>query len=496
MRRFLAIILVLLLLCGCTRRPETDQTESQATSQTEAQTTAQTEAQTEASSEAAALESARLSDLTADTVLLYRQAGFKSRQGDLLSMETVLSAPEEALLPRTHYYDDCFPGGAACWLRLLDYAFANEYQGFSVRTSSLPVLTADQRSMLGILYHIDDGKPILMEVDGVSTVWYHCNRADTMEKFTVGLAEARRIAAEAPRGDDWETAAWIFNYLADHVDYGDRETYYRDRGHHLCDTLLDHEGLCSGYADAMYYLCNLCGVECLELQGLSNGPAGPGSGEAVGHAWNCVRVYGTWYVCDPTFNDTAPVPADVPLCFCLSSRFFETTFGHSATEIYGDPEKIPACEKCFDPVSAWNTTPEGALKSWLWFAACEAFDPVYLLAGAGLTDYRADAGDSDEETRITDVPYADFAAWSGRFMSRDAMDCLSDLFFEGEDGRLHVRRKETETGIDWAKLQLVSVTETDGVYTADLGDGSAAFTVSQSGDGLYRIETIALAPKE
>ena len=484
MKRFLAIILALLLLCGCTQRSGTDQTEDQTT------------AQPAAVSEAAALENARVSDLTADTVLLYRQAEFKSRQGDLLSMETVFSAPEEALLPRTHVYDDSFPGGSACWLQLLDYAFANGYQGFSVRTSSLPALTADQQNTLEILYHIDDGKLFLMDVDGISTVWYLCNRDDTMEKFTVGLAEARRIAAEAPRGDDWETTEWIFRYLADHVDYGDRETYYRDRGNHLYDTLLDHEALCSGYADAMYYLCSLCGVECLEIQGLSNGAAGAGSEEADGHAWNCVNVYGTWYVCDPTFNDTAPIPADMPLCFCLSSRFFETTFGHSASGVYEDAEKLPACETCFDPVSAWNMTAEGALKSWLWFAAYDAFDPIYLLACAGLTDYRADAGDSEAETRTADIPYAEFAAWVGRFMSEDAMDCLPGLFLEGEDGDLVIRKPETETGINWAKLQLVSVTETEGGYAADLGTAAAVFTVSRNDDGLYRIETVALTPKE
>lgn len=481
MKRLLVLLLALLLLGGCAKPSGPTQT-AVPTAETVSETTAP--------------ESSRISDLTADTVLLYRQADFKSRQGTLLSMETVFSAPEEDLLPRTHYYDACFPGDSACWLQLLDYAFANEYQGFSVRMGSLPALSADQISAIDLLYHIDDGRMCFLDLDGVITVFYLCSRPDAMEKFAIGLAEARRIAAEAPRGDDWETVSWIFNYLSDHAEYGDRDTYYDDHGHHLYDALVENECLCSGYADAMYYLCNLCGVECVEIQGWSCGAGGPESGEEDGHAWTLARVYGTWYAFDPTFNDTAPMPADVPLCFCLSSRFLEATFGHRTEGIYADPAWIPACETCFDPVSAWNTTPEGALKSWLWFAAYDAFDPTYLLACGGLTTYEKETAASDDSVQIdTELPYADYAAWAGRFMSEEASRHFPWRFSEGEDGRLTIWKSETEPGIVWADLEIRSVTETDGVYTADLGAVTATFTVTQQGDDLYRMESIELSQK-
>ena len=244
MKRLLVLLLALLLLGGCGKPSGPTQTAAPAT-ETAAPETPPTE-----QTEPAALSG--LSNLTADTVLLYRQADFKSRRGTLLPIETVLSAPEEERLPRTHYYDDCFPGEAACWLQLLDYAFAHEFQGFSVKTRSMPALSEDQIRVIDLLYHIDDGRMCFLDVDGVVTAFYLCSRPDAMEKFAVGLAEARKIAAEAPRGDDWETVSWIFNYLSDHAEYGDRETYYSDRGHHLYDALVEHECLCSGYADAIY----------------------------------------------------------------------------------------------------------------------------------------------------------------------------------------------------------------------------------------------------
>ena len=488
MKKFCVLFLILLLLCGCAAEPVG--TEQASTAEPTAPTT---DAPASTASEPVVLENAMISDLTPNTVLFYRQADFKARQGTLLPLKTVLSSPEEALLPRTHYYDEYFPGETAIWLRLLDYAFANEYQGFSVRTSSMPVLNVDQRAAIEILYRIDDGSMYFLDTDGVLTAFYICNTPDAMEKFSLGLAAAREIAAGAPRGDDWETALWIFDYLADHAEYGDRETYYATHGHHLYDALVESECLCSGYADAMYYLCNLCGVECLELQGWSDGPAGPGGGETDGHAWNIVRVCGTWYACDPTFNDTAPMPAEVPLCFCVSSRFLETAFGHRADGIYANADRLPACETCFDPASAWNATPEGALKSWLWFAAYDAFDPGYLLACGDLAAFRADAAVSDESAQPDlDVSWAAYAAWAERFMSEDAATLLPWVFAEGADGKLLVRRAETDSGIDWAKLTIRSVSPGEnGVYTADLDAASAVFTVTETG-GLYRIETITL----
>ena len=145
-------------------------------------------------------------------------------------------------------------------------------------------------------------------------------------------------------------------------------------------------------------------------------------------------------------------------------------------------------------MSAWNTTPEGALKSWLWFASYADFDPTYLLACGDIADYRTETAASDEDTQIeTDLSYAAVAAWVGCFMGEDAAQLLPWSFAEGADGNLILRRAESDSGIDWAKLEIRSVSAGEnGVYTADLGDASAVFTVSKTAEGLYRIETVSL----
>ena len=77
-------------------------------------------------------------------------------------------------------------------------------------------------------------------------------------------------------------------------------------------------------------------------------------------------------------------------------------------------------------------------------------------------------------------------------MSEEAARPFPCQYSASEDGRLTVTLSQTAPEIDWAKLTVRSVTEENGVYTADLGGVTATFTVSQTAEGLYRIETLDL----
>ena len=478
MKRLAALLLVLLLFCGCAADPVSTEPASEA-----ATTAAATEA----------LPLSELSELTEGTVLFYAQEDFETRMGTLLPLETVSSAPEEALLPRTHLYDEMFPGDGALLLRLLDYALANGYQGFSVKEGTVPAPDAKQFRALEFAYWIDGGGILALEKDGCLTVWHSCQRDDEMEKFSLGLAAARELAARIPRGDDWETANWIFTWLAENVTYADRTPYYFKRGHMLYDALVEKDCLCSGYANAMYYLCNLCGVECVNVYGFGRDPDSPSGVDD--HLWNYARIYGTWYVFDPTCNTAANMGVNV--AFAMSFDTMQALGGNKPTGEYTDSSMLPACETVFDPPAAWNTTPAGALRSWLWFAAYDAMDPSYLLLNAGLMTPETEVTPSDDGMEaVIDIPCAEFSAWADRFMSPEARADFPVCFSEAEDGRLLARKSETDTRSFWLSLTLGSVTDNgDGTRSADLGAASALFTVSQNTDGMYFIDTIELTPK-
>ena len=145
-------------------------------------------------------------------------------------------------------------------------------------------------------------------------------------------------------------------------------------------------------------------------------------------------------------------------------------------------------------MTAWNATPEGALRSFLWFAAYDALNPTILLLQAGLlTRETKSTPAEDGVSASTDIPYADFAAWADRFMSEEERAEFPIRFSEAEDGMLFMQKSETDTRDFWRSLKLGAVTDNgDGSWSADLGDASAVFTVSQNDDGLYRIESIEL----
>ncbi len=490
MKRTICIVLILLLLCGCTPAAETTASSTASASELTVPANAQT---VPAATEAAL---AGPEDLNADSVLLYRQEDFKAREGTLFSLEELRAAPEEALLPRTHIYDERFPGDGVMLLRLLDYCLANGYVGFSVPEGTVPLPAGEQFKLLEFMYRIDGGKVNALTKDGVTTVWYKCraDRSDTMEKFSEGLAAARRIAAEAPRGDEWETVSWIFYYLGDHVSYGDRDTYYLYHGYHLHDALVEGSCVCSGYSDAMYYLCNLCGVECLSVWGLATSDLIPGGID--GHAWNCARINDLWYCFDPTGFAVSPRTV-YPIFFGIPSFALSIIGGHRLTGDYDNNALIPACESSFDPVTVWNGTPEGALKSWLWYAAQAETFPANLLLCSGLGNAETQYVLLEDGSAATDLPYETFYAWTLRFMSEDcAARFIPAIFRRTEEGGVSLRLP-AQSDLNLNSLIVDSFTENaDGSRTADLGAASAVFTVSQNDDGLYRIESIELTPKE
>lgn len=106
---------------------------------------------------------------------------------------------------------------------------------------------------------------------------------------------------------------YVDNWLAEHNDYNEPAAaeaswIYRDETPwSIVGALLDnYSPVCEGYAKAFQLICHKLGLPCLQVSGDAyqldeDGNVDYDSGGA--HMWNVVRLNGTWYFCDPTWDD-------------------------------------------------------------------------------------------------------------------------------------------------------------------------------------------------
>lgn len=154
--------------------------------------------------------------------------------------------------------------------------------------------------------------PELFYVDGYTYTQY--NRGDkvvgirfsptySMEKGQVWArnAEIEREAAQliqtaAGYADEYDKVKYVYETLICNTEYDlsapDNQNIY--------SVFVNHISVCQGYAKAMQYLLERLGVECTLVQGSVD------TGE--GHAWNLVKINGSYYYVDATWGDASYQP--------------------------------------------------------------------------------------------------------------------------------------------------------------------------------------------
>lgn len=70
----------------------------------------------------------------------------------------------------------------------------------------------------------------------------------------------------------------------------------------ICGVFLDGKAVCEGYARAMQYLLQKCGIECAEAVGYIRKENGERSSA---HAWNILKIDGDYYYLDSTWDDSS-----------------------------------------------------------------------------------------------------------------------------------------------------------------------------------------------
>ncbi len=115
--------------------------------------------------------------------------------------------------------------------------------------------------------------------------------ADELSSMNMASEKAAKdiIAQLTPDMDDYEKLKFFHDYLILNCEI-DSSDEYADT---VYGTLVRKKALCEGYTKAFSYLCNLAGIENTIVTGQTTVP----------HMWNMVKLNGSWYHVDVTWDN-------------------------------------------------------------------------------------------------------------------------------------------------------------------------------------------------
>ena len=154
----------------------------------------------------------------------------------------------------------------------------------------------------GRLYYRDPGLDdmTLYDTAPILAAWESGEASGLSQKDRQVLDRARAVLEEwtdagmDEYGRERAVYAWLTTHVAyDHSHYsaqGAPRTSYEPYG-----PLVEGAGVCLGYASAFQLLMDMAGVECVTVTGAA-------FGNRENHAWNMVRLDGTWYCVDATWD--------------------------------------------------------------------------------------------------------------------------------------------------------------------------------------------------
>ena len=141
--------------------------------------------------------------------------------------------------------------------------------------------------------------------DYEATLRIYENIIKLVDYDTIGLERQKRVAISAEVPDDLRSIYGVF---------------------------VNKKAVCAGYAKAMQYLLNMCGIECTYVTSDT-------------HAWNLIKLEGDYYHMDVTWGDGSDTKKDKAQtntinydCFCITTAELARLESHTPESSYPLPE--------------------------------------------------------------------------------------------------------------------------------------------------------------
>ena len=249
-------------------------------------------------------------------------------------------------LPRTRSFEHMMPESMRELLPVLDYAYSHGFGRFCIPTEDFtPTDFAAARDAIRLTYLVNNSTisantSAVFPIDGGRTLMFldmaftGMEGRGSVEEYRIAMDRAREIVAGIPEGSgDYDRVLYIYRWLTENVTFAD-DDYYSGSWNLLYDALIEKRTLCAGYADSLYVMANLAGVDCIELIGGEYA-----RGNWAGHSWNAAKIDGDYYFFDATGDAGRPVEL-----YCFFGTSEETMQAYGPRMLYSPyGEACPPC---------------------------------------------------------------------------------------------------------------------------------------------------------
>ena len=183
------------------------------------------------------------------------------------------------------------------------------YQGLMALSDSFQVPKLEGRELSDVFFQLRLDHPEIFWAEGFHYRYYQDSANITFlpeyifEKGKIKehqkalKARVEKLVRPAMKLSEWEKEKYVHDFICENVHYVKLKKSY---SHEIIGPLGQGVGVCEGIAKSVKVLCDALGIWCMIAICGNN----PEKGIKYRHTWNIVKIGGTYYHLDATFDNT------------------------------------------------------------------------------------------------------------------------------------------------------------------------------------------------
>ena len=183
------------------------------------------------------------------------------------------------------------------------------YQGLMALSDSFQVPKLEGRELSDVFFQLRLDHPEIFWAEGFDYRYYQDSANITFlpeyifEKGKIKehqkalKARVEKLVRPAMKLSEWEKEKYVHDFICENVHYDKLKKSY---SHEIIGPLGQGVGVCEGIAKSVKVLCDALGIWCMIAICGNN----PEKGIKYRHTWNIVKIGGTYYHLDATFDNT------------------------------------------------------------------------------------------------------------------------------------------------------------------------------------------------